>query len=117
MRAQRGRLVAMAGAFLATALVAAACGSGGDSGGGSGTKSTTLVVNDFGTFGYKDAGLYAAFEASHPGVKIVENVNEYNTHHNNLVKHLAAGSGAGDIEAVDEGFMAQFKATPELFAN
>jgi len=115
MRAHRGRLAAMAGAFLATVLVATACGGG--SGDGGGTKSTTLVVNDFGTFGYKDAGLYAAFEASHPGVKIVENVNEYNNHHNNLVKHLAAGSGAGDVEAVDEGFMAQFKSTPELFTN
>lgn len=116
MRAHRGRFAAVAGIFLVTALAATACG-GSDSGGGSGAKSTTLVVNDFGTFGYKDAGLYAAFEASHPGVKIVENVSEYNTHHNNLVQHLAAGSGAGDVEAVDEGFMAQFKATPELFAN
>jgi cellobiose transport system substrate-binding protein len=52
-----------------------------------------------------------------PSIEIVESVNEYNTHHNNLINHLAAGSGAADIEAVDEGFMAQLKARPELFVN
>jgi cellobiose transport system substrate-binding protein len=96
--------------------VATACG-GSSGNGGTSSGPVTLVVNDFGTFGYKEAGLFTAFEAAHPGVTIVENVAEYNDHHNNLIKHLAAGSGAGDVEAVDEGFMAQFKATPEAFTN
>ncbi|MDT3439803.1 MULTISPECIES: extracellular solute-binding protein [Pseudofrankia] len=118
MRAHRGRFAAVAGAVaLATALTAAACGGSDDKGGGGGNGTTTLHINTFGVFGYKEAGLYAAFEASHPGVKIVESVSEYNDHHNALVNHLAAGSGAADIEGVDEGFVAQFKAEPELFAN
>src|SRR5215468_6679421 len=74
-----------------------------------------LTINDFGVFGYKP--LYAEYQQSHPNIEIVESVNEYNTHHSNLINHLAAGAGAADIEAVDEGFIAQLKARPEQFAN
>jgi cellobiose transport system substrate-binding protein len=74
-----------------------------------------LAVNDFGVFGYKP--LYAEYQQSHPNIEIVESVSEYNTHHMNLINHLAAGSGAADIEAVDEGFMAQLKARPDQFTN
>jgi cellobiose transport system substrate-binding protein len=74
-----------------------------------------LTINDFGVFGYKP--LYAEYQQSHPNIEIVESVNEYNTHHSNLINHLAAGGGAADIEAIDEGFMAQLKARPEQFAN
>src|ERR1044071_3803432 len=105
-----------------------ACGKGGTSTEGSAAKGATaektvapakeaeakpapaappaekikLTVNDFGVFGYKP--LYAEYQQSHPNIEIVESVNEYNTHHTNLINHLAAGSGAADIEAVDEGF-------------
>jgi cellobiose transport system substrate-binding protein len=74
-----------------------------------------LAINDFGVFGYK--ALYAEYQQSHPNIEILESVNEYNTHHTNLINHLAAGSGAADIEAIDEGFLAQLKARPEQFAN
>ena len=74
-----------------------------------------LTINDFGVFGYKP--LYAEYQQSHPNIEIVESVNEYNTHHSNLINHLAAGGGTADIEAIDEGFMAQLKARPEQFAN
>src|SRR5690349_22246379 len=50
-----------------------------------------LTVNDFGVFGYKP--LYAEYQQSHPNIEIVESVSEYNTHHMNLINHLAAGSG------------------------
>jgi cellobiose transport system substrate-binding protein len=74
-----------------------------------------LTINDFGVFGYKP--LYAEYQQSHPNIEIVESINEYNTHHSNLINHLAAGGGAADIEAIDEGFIAQLKARPEQFAN
>src|ERR1700704_1645966 len=74
-----------------------------------------LTINDFGVFGKKP--LYAEYQQSHPNIEIVESVNEYNTHHTNLINHLAAGGGTADIEAVDEGFMAQLKARPDQFAN
>jgi len=74
-----------------------------------------LTVNNFGVFGYKP--LYEEYRKTHPNVEIVESVNEYNAHHSNLVNHLATGGGAADIEAIDEGFMAQLKARPEQFTN
>jgi cellobiose transport system substrate-binding protein len=74
-----------------------------------------LTINNFGVFGYKP--LYEEYKQSHPNIEIIESVSEYNTQHSNLINHLAAGSGAADIEAVDEGFMAQLKAKPEQFAN
>lgn len=78
-------------------------------------EKITLTINDFGVFGYKP--LFAEYQQSHPNIEIVESVSEYNTHHTNLINHLAAGSGAADIEAIDEGFMAQLKARPDQFAN
>jgi len=74
-----------------------------------------LTINNFGVFGYKP--LYAEYQQSHPNIEIVESVSEYNTHHSNLINHLAAGSGAADIEAIDEGFLAQLKSRPEQFVN
>jgi cellobiose transport system substrate-binding protein len=129
-------------ATLAGALAGAGCGKSGGSSAGQGSdkpvtaeKTTApkaeteakpaaeakpaekiqLTINDFGVFGYKP--LFAEYQQSHPNIEIVESVNEYNTHHSNLINHLAAGGGAADIEAVDEGFIAQLKARPDQFAN
>ena len=57
------------------------------------------MVEVFGDLGYHD--LYAKYEQSHPGVKIVEHVVSYDDHHKNLQAHLLGGSGTGDIEAID----------------
>jgi cellobiose transport system substrate-binding protein len=130
-------------AFAATGMMAAGCSKSGSSAGQGSDKvvtaekttappgepgakaeakpatatneKITLTINDFGVFGYKP--LYAEYQQSHPNIEIVESVSEYNTHHSNLINHLAAGSGAADIEAVDEGFIAQLKARPEQFVN
>ena len=110
MRASRRRQGAVAGALaLTTALVVTACG-GSDSDG-----KTRITINTFGVFGYEK--LYEEYEAAHPDIDIVENVSEYNTHHSNLLNHLASGSGAADIEAVDEGVIAELKARPNQFVN
>ena len=74
-----------------------------------------LTINNFGVFGYKP--LYEEYKQTHPNIEILESVSEYNSQHSNLINHLASGAGAADIEAVDEGFMAQLKARPEQFAN
>jgi cellobiose transport system substrate-binding protein len=76
---------------------------------------TTLRVSLFGDFGYHD--LYKQYEASHPGIDIKEDIQSYSDHHSNLAKNLAVGSGADDIEAIEVGFIAQFKSQPNLFAN
>src|SRR5262249_23584705 len=76
------------------ALVLAACSSSNatDTSSGSSPKPITLRVDLFGDFGYHD--LYKQFEQQHPNVTIKEDIEQYADHHNNLVKHLAAGSGA-----------------------
>jgi len=99
------------------ALVLAACSSGNstDTSSGSSPKPITLRVDLFGDFGYHD--LYKQFEAQHPNVTIKEDIEAYADHHNNLVKHLAAGSGADDVVAIEVGYIAQFKAVPQQFVD
>src|SRR5690349_22105878 len=53
----------------------------------------------------------------HPNVKITERVTKTEDHHKNLAAHLATGQGAADIEAIEEGWIGQFKATPDKFNN
>ena len=77
--------------------------------------NTTLRVDLFGDFGYHD--LYKQFEASHPGVTIKEDIEDYATHHSNLAKHLATGAGADDVVAIEVGFIAQFKSEPQYFVD
>ena len=54
---------------------------------------------------------------AHPNVTVKELQQEYNQHHQQLAQHLAAGSGAADIVAIDEGFIVQFRSTPDKFVN
>jgi cellobiose transport system substrate-binding protein len=78
-------------------------------------QEVTLTISLFGDFGYKD--LYRQFEQSHPGVTIKESIQDYAVHHANLAKSVATGAGAADVEAIEVGFIAQFKAQPDRFVN
>jgi cellobiose transport system substrate-binding protein len=78
-------------------------------------EETTLTVSLFGDFGYAD--LYKQFERTHPGVTIKESIQDYAVHHSNLAKSVATGAGAADVEAIEVGFIAQFKAQPTRFVN
>jgi cellobiose transport system substrate-binding protein len=88
---------------------------GGDDGSGNG-DDVTLRVNVFGRFGYAD--LYDQFEQDHPGVTIVEtaegDLGQYNTQ---LTQRIAAGSGAGDVVAIEEGQIVNFLQNPDNFVN
>lgn len=101
---------ALATAILATSVLAS-CSSGDGDG-----KNVTLHVNVFGNFGYED--LYKKFEADHPGVKIVESaegdLGQYNTA---LTQKIAAGSGAGDVVAIEEGQVVNFLQSADKFVN
>ncbi|MFC3501570.1 ABC transporter substrate-binding protein [Micromonospora krabiensis] len=109
----RRRLAAVA-LVAATALFATtACG--GDDAGEDGP--ITLTVDVFGQFGYEQ--LYQEYMAAHPGVKIVErgtgsNLDEYSP---KLTQWLAAGKGAGDVVAIEEGLLVEYKANPGNFVN
>ncbi|GAA3249955.1 ABC transporter substrate-binding protein [Dactylosporangium siamense] len=93
------------------ALVAAAAGACSSAKPG----QTQLDVEIFGDMGYRD--LYTRYEQSHPGIKIVEHVVSYDDHHKNLQAHLLGGSGTGDIEAIDGGYIAQFRVMADKFVD
>ncbi|MEU9076368.1 extracellular solute-binding protein [Kitasatospora sp. NPDC004745] len=91
------------------ALLVAGCGS---SGSGSDTSASggriTLTIGDYGTFGYKEAGLFDAYMREHPGITVVEHTVEQETdYYPALQTHLASSSGLDDIQAVEVGRIAQ----------
>jgi len=107
------RIAAVAALGLVASLGLAACGSDD---GGSGSTTGTLRVSVFGNFGYDK--LYKKFEKDHPGVKIVESsdgdLGKYNTQ---LTQRIAAGSGAGDVVAIEEGQVVSMLEGANKFVN
>lgn len=103
------------GAVSAVALtgVLAGCAGGGASGDSGGT--TKLTVSTFGSFGY--GPLIKKYEKEHPNINVVLRKQEMAAHHEQLAKHLAAGGGTADIEAIEVAYMTQFKAQPQNFYN
>lgn len=101
---------------LITGLALATAGLTACSGDDDKNGETTLRVNVFGNFGYED--LYKQFEDDHPGVTIIESaegdLGAYNTA---LSQKIAAGSGAGDVVAIEEGQVVNFLQTPDNFVN
>ena len=55
-------------------------------------ETITLRVSLFGDFGYHD--LYKQYEASHPGIEIKEEIQDFGAHHTQLAQRLATGAGA-----------------------
>jgi cellobiose transport system substrate-binding protein len=108
------RIAAAAALSMVASLGLAACGSSNDS--GSGATTGTIRVSVFGNFGYDK--LYKQFEKDHPGVKIVESsegdLGKYNTQ---LTQRIAAGSGAGDVVAIEEGQVVSFLEGADKFVN
>jgi cellobiose transport system substrate-binding protein len=108
MRKLRGLLAPALAVALIAATAACGAGSGGDG-------KTKIVIGTFGEFGYED--LYQEYEKAHPDINIVERVTKAEDHHKNIAAHLATGKGAADIEAIEEGWLGQFKAQPSKFNN
>ena len=118
IRALRRRGTAALGLGLAAVLTAATgCGGDDDAVAAGESGKITLTVNVFGNFGYED--LYKQYQASHPNVTIVERGtgSDLSNYTPALTKNLAAGSGAGDVVALEEGIMIQFKEQAQNFAD
>lgn len=99
--------------LLALAMLgsAVACGSAD----AADQATVTLVIRDFGNFGYKT--LLREYEAAHPGVRIVEEVREFQEHHRTLRGALDAGRPVGDVVAVEEAFIVEFRNRSKDFHN
>ncbi|MBV2364837.1 extracellular solute-binding protein [Streptomonospora nanhaiensis] len=93
-------------------LLATACGGGG----GEEDGEITLVLDTFGVMGY-DA-LIEQYEEEHPNITIEErNVTDLANYTPQLQQNIAAGSGAGDVVAIEEANIAQFLAQPDQFVD
>jgi cellobiose transport system substrate-binding protein len=115
---RRRRTVLAAASVAAFGLLLSACGDSD----GEGTaapdpnKKVTLKVQTFGLFGYQD--LYKKYMADNPNITIVESaegdLGKYTTA---LTQKIAAGSGAGDLVAIEEGAIVNFLQAPDKFVN
>ncbi|MEV0583736.1 extracellular solute-binding protein [Nonomuraea sp. NPDC050310] len=118
MRLQRGLLVPLL-LLAVTACGGGTSGSGGTtpaaSGAAGGGAKTKIVIGTFNDFGYQS--LYQEYEKAHPEIDIVERVAAAEEHHRRVATNLATGKGAADIEAIEEGWIGQFKANPDKFHN
>ncbi|MDA2803132.1 extracellular solute-binding protein [Nocardiopsis suaedae] len=92
-------------------LLATACGGGEGSDGG----EVTLTIDTFGVMGY-DA-LLQQFEEE-TGIAVEErNVTDLADYTPQLQQNIAAGSGAGDVVAIEEANIAQFLSQPDRFVD
>ena len=96
----RKKAVALVSALAAVVLIASGCSSSSDN--KSGGSSTTLKVRLFGTFGYKEAGLFDQYQKLHPNIKIdYTTVEQEATYWTALQTSLSSGAGLGDVQIVD----------------
>ena len=80
-------------------------------------KPVTLTLSTFNNFGYTKA-LLAKYHTLHPNVTVVNKIAATSqAAQTNLFTKLAAGSGLGDIEAVDGDWMPKVKQYPTKFEN
>jgi cellobiose transport system substrate-binding protein len=97
------------------ALTVATLGIAGLAGCSSSSKSgaaddpnakVTLTVGLFGTFGFKEAGLYDQYMKEHPNVTIKEDdVEQSADYWTRLKTRLASGSGLDDVQGIEIGFV------------
>jgi ABC-type glycerol-3-phosphate transport system substrate-binding protein len=110
-RHRRRTVLAAALAGVLTAI--SGCGGASE---GSGSDGITLTVKTFSQFGYEE--LYRQYEASHPGITIKEeNIGKLGDYTPKLQQWMAAGKGAGDVVALEEGILIKFMAQPDQFVN
>jgi cellobiose transport system substrate-binding protein len=114
----RGRRLVLAAVVAAVLVATTACSGGDDSKStqGQGGEQITLTVDTFGEFGYEE--LFKQYEASHPNITIKHrNVVKLDDYAPRLDQWLAAGSGAGDVVALEEGQIIRQKAQADKYVN
>lgn len=106
-RAAKRATVRLGAVVLAGALLAA-CGSGdsSDSSDSAGGK-VTLNVDLFGSFGFKEAGLYEEYQKLNPDVTIKQSDTQDEADYwKSLQTRLAGGGGLADVQGVEVGRIA-----------
>ncbi len=109
------RTTSVVGGAIAASLLIAGCATGSTTA----TDNTpiTLTLATFNKFGYSDSML-AQYHALHPNVTVVQNIAATSqAAQDNMFAKLAAGSGLGDVEAVEVDWMPKLKQYPNLFVD
>lgn len=103
MYTPRRTTVAAAALATAGALFLAACGSGGGAAAPAAPSGpTTLTVGLFGTFGFKEVGLFDEYQKLHPNITIsYESTQSEEKYWPALQTRLASGSGAADVQGIE----------------
>ncbi len=108
-RSSRARARSLAAVALGTVAVVAlaACSSSKSSKASDDANAkTTLTVGLFGTFGFKEAGLYDEYMKAHPNITIKEDdVEQSADYWTRLKTRLASGSGLDDVQGIEIGFV------------
>ncbi|MEU3493648.1 extracellular solute-binding protein [Kitasatospora cineracea] len=103
----RRSTAALGSAVLATALLLSACSSGGSGSKDSADGKVTITVDLFGTFGFKEAGLYDEYMKLHPNVTIKQtDTQDEGQYWQALQTKLAGGGGLADIQGLEVGRVA-----------
>ncbi len=103
-----GKAALRLGAVVLTGSLLAACGSGAsDTASDKTGGKVTVTVDLFGSFGYKEAGLYAEYEKLHPEVTIKQTDTEDEADYwKSLQTRLAGGGGLADVQGIEVGRIA-----------
>jgi len=112
----RRRALAAAAVLAVAALGLTAFGDSKDKS-SSGSEQITLNVDVFGNFGYEE--LYKQYMTEHPNIKIVERGtgSQLGDYTQQVTQRLAAGSGLGDVIAIEEGMSIDIMAKSSNFAD
>ncbi|MEE1803042.1 extracellular solute-binding protein [Streptomyces sp. JV176] len=95
------------GAVVLSGALLVACGSGSSGTSDSAGGKVTLTVDLFGSFGYKEAGLYAEYQKLHPDITIKQSDTEDEADYwKSLQTRLAGGGGLADVQGVEVGRIA-----------
>ncbi|ADB34275.1 extracellular solute-binding protein family 1 [Kribbella flavida DSM 17836] len=109
-------LAVTAAAVTALGMVGACSKDTGDAVPAADGGQVNLVVDTFGDFGYK--ALVAQYQQQNPNVKVeLRSVQKLDDYKPKLTQYLAAGTGAGDVVALEEGILNEFKTQPQNFVN
>src|SRR3569833_3784536 len=101
---------------LSAALAAATACAGDDGKSSAGDEKITQTDDNNDTNSNQDQN--KQYEAQHPNIKINErNVPKLDDYTPRLQQWIAAGAGAGDVVAIEEGIMAKFKSQPDKFVD
>jgi len=99
-------MVAALGTIAAVGLTACSSSKSSSSAADDPNAKVTLTIGLFGTFGFKEAGLYDQYMKEHPNVTIKEDdVEQSADYWTRLKTRLASGSGLDDVQGIEIGFV------------